>query len=169
MSAPAFNPQTEQLEFIAGDQPAVVQQGRAADPMGTGLVGNHSTVRLDKSALGHPLVRYKDHVLECDIYPLLGAAWDGASAGALEVILICPNCRHQLRVTSDKKAIEFAPGMPELDDAGQPIVRGTLSVEPFQCTWELDTTRDVKATVQSHGDNICRWRVGIDKNVARDA
>lgn len=167
-AAPAYNPHTEELDFIAGDRPAAVSQS-VVDPTG-GVISGSSTVRLDKAALGHPEIRYatptKDYVLEADVYPLLGAAMfeEAGDAGALEVILICPKCQHELRITSDRKAIEFTPGAPVFDAERGMIVRGTLSVERFQCTWEKDTA----SAVTGHGENLCRWRAVIDKNVARD-
>ena len=165
----AFNPQTEELVYVAGDKPVAVQNNlsaRSPDPRDVGLLGKSSTMRLDKAALGHPLIRYRDRVIEADVYPFLDGDNDpAADRQRLEVILICPCCENQLRVTSDRKAIEWAPGLPEIDDAGQVIVRGVISIEPFQCTWE----KDGKAAVTGHGENLCRWRVGIDKNIARDA
>lgn len=160
----AFNPQTEKLEFLAGDK--VVQERSYQDP--NGPLGGHQTVRLDKAAIGHPYVRYRDRVLELDVYPLLGDGTQEAGAPErLEVILICPRCQHELRITSDRKAIDYTPGAPVLEVEGsQPSwqVRGTISIERFQCTWESDT----RAAVTGHGENLCRWRVAIDKNIARD-
>jgi hypothetical protein len=170
MHATAYDPHTEELDFIAGDQPAAVKQRRRVDPT-TGAIDATSTVDLGKAALGHPEIRYstptKDYVLEADVYPLLGAAMfeGGASAERLEVILICPRCQHELRITSDRKAIEFKPGPPVIDPERGLITRGVLSVERFQCTWEKDTA---KAVTDRGGENLCRWRAVIDKNVARD-
>jgi hypothetical protein len=161
----AYNPQTEELFYVGGDRPAAVQNSLAArspDPRDAGLLGRSSTVRLDKAALGHPLIRYRDRVIEADVFPFLA---DGDET-RLEVILICPRCEHELRVTSDRKHIEWTPGAPEIDSAtGEAVVRGEISIEPFQCTWEKDT----KTPVTGHGENLCRWRVGIDKGIARDA
>jgi hypothetical protein len=168
-TAPAYNPETEALDYLAGDPPAAtVTQGDAAGfgPDGQSVIGRESTVHLDKAALGHPEVRYRDYVLEADVYPLLGAVDEDDAPGALEVILICPRCRHELRVTSDRKAIEYLPGPPVIDLAtGQAMLRGVLSIERFECTWEKDTS----VAVTGNTENLCRWRVAIDKNVARDA
>ena len=165
----AFNPQTEELFYVAGDKPVAVQNNHAArSPLAadSGLIGKSSTMRLDKAALGHPLVRYRDRVIEADVYPFLDGENDaGGDRQRLEVLLICPCCENQIRVTSDRKAIEWIPGQPEIDPAGQVVVRGILSIEPFTCPWEKDT----KAAVTGHGENLCRWRVGIDKGIARDA
>ena len=164
----AYNPQVEELVYVAGDQPVAVRQNYAArspDPLDAGLVGRSSTVRLDKAALGHPLVRWRDLVIECDVYPFLDGG-DGGDTSRLEVVLICPCCQNQLRVTSDRKAIEWIPGAPEVDpSSGEMVVRGTLSIAVFQCTWEKDKTRAVTGS----SENLCRWRVGIDKNKAIDA
>lgn len=154
----AYNPRTEELEFIAGD--AVVQQRGSMDR------GMTQTTRLDKAALGHPLIRYQAgphaRVIEADVYYM--PTDDGTGTPGLEVILICPCCEHELRVTSLHKAIEYTPA-PELDTAtGEVVIRGTISIAPFQCTWEKDT----KTAVTGHGENLCRWRVGIDKNIALD-
>lgn len=171
----AYNPQTEELFYVAGDKPVAVQQTnlhaqgmvRSPDARDAGLLGHQSSVRLDKAALGHPLIRYRDRVIEADVYPYLDGDNDASGdKQRLEVILICPCCEHELRVTSDRKSIEWIPGMPEIDaTTGQVVVRGLLSISPFQCTWEKDT----KTPVTGHGENLCRWRVGVDKGVARDA
>ena len=174
MNAPAYNPQSEELFYVAGDKPAAMQQSnlhqqgmvQSPDARDAGLLGHQSSMRLDKAALGHPLIRYRDRVIEADVYPYLDGENDPGDQQRLEVILICPCCEHELRVTSDKKAIEWIPGQPEIDPStGQVIVRGLISIEPFMCTWEKDT----KAAVTGHGENLCRWRVGVAKGIARDA
>lgn len=158
-----YDPQTEDLTFLAGD--AVVHQAASADPWGSGVIGRSSTVQLEKAALGHPYIRYRDMLIEADVYPQLGSA-EADDGVKLEVILICPRCRNQLRVRSERKAIEWIPGAPEIDPhSHEAVVRGVLSIEKFQCTWELDSS----ANVTGKGENLCRWRVVVDKNVARDA
>lgn len=171
MNAPAFNPQTEELFYVAGDKPAAVQQGLARSPssLDRGLIGHQSSVRLDKAALGHPFIRYRDRVIEADVYPFLDGENDDGDQQRLEVLLVCPLCEHELRVTSDRKAIDWSPSAPEIDPATQQaVVRGVISIQRFQCTWEKDIHRDAKAQVHSHGDNVCRWRVEVDKGIARD-
>lgn len=130
----AFDPEREELEFLAGDQPLPEK----------GLV---STTDLTQTAKAHPMIRYKDRVIEADLYEM---------GGQLMVHLLCPRCRHALKISSERKHMEWD--------------RESLSVEPFTCTWELG--RDTSGTDGDHiafGLGLCGWRVAIDKNVARDA
>jgi hypothetical protein len=110
----------------------------------------------DAPPLGKANVQYHgragDFVLECDVYP-------GEQTGTFVVVLYCPKCStpkapHTLKITSDRKHIEF--------DA----VTRKLSVEPFECTWELPEAANRRI---AFGAGLCRWRVGISNNVARDA
>ena len=41
-----------------------------------------------------------------------------------------------------------------------------LSVEPFECTWEMGERQGERI---HFGLSLCRWRVGIQNNVAKDA
>lgn len=121
-----------------------------AGDMDTGL---SSTIALS-SGKREVIVVYKDFVLTCDVYALPGQP--------IEVHLICPRCRKALRVTSERKTIDFDPS------AGDPKKGGRLSIEPFQCTWELGGDKHVPGLVGG-GISLCRWTAGIDDNVARDA
>jgi hypothetical protein len=144
----AYNPRLEQLYHVAGDAP---------DPLdGQRRGGVASTMQLTKTALGNPFIRYKDVVIEADVY----AQPDGK--GYL-VHLICPKCRHALRVTSEMKAIEF-----ELPSARHP--RGVLSIEPMRCPWEQGRgTDETAADRMEFGTGMCNWTAAIDRNVAKDA
>jgi hypothetical protein len=136
----AHNPQTEELIHLAGDAP---------DPDGSELRGRQSTMRLTKTALGRPAVRYEhgvqSFVLDCDVYEMPGAG--------LMVHLICPRCRHALRLTSERHVIEY--------DARD----GLLSVQRLACVWELEGDG---AVAEHFGTSLCRWTAAIDRNVARD-
>lgn len=136
------------------------------DPTGTGQVGRAATIHLDRHPLARTMVRWKDMLLEVDLYPLA----DADAAGALEILIFCPRCRHQLRIDSRRKAVEFdlhkTPAW--VTDAGlalATVVQGTISIEPFSCTWELEDGHGRK----DFGMSLCRWSVAIDGNVARDA
>lgn len=108
--------------------------------------GMGSTARLTKSAIGHPEIRYKgkqgDFVMTADVY---------RTDGKLLVHLICPKCRHALHVREAAKKMAYS----EADG---------LSIEAFECSWELDGD-----TGRLFGLALCRCRLAIDKNVARDA
>lgn len=166
-SLAAFDPDREELVPMQGDPQDVhasdvYQQGQGLDPGGSGMVGMASQMNLQKTALGHPLIRYKDIVLEADVYAEPG--------GGLIVNLYCPRCRHSLTIRSEHKAVEFEP-QTHLDKAtGRRVKRGKISVEPFRCTWE--NGRDTDATGADRmqfGLGLCNWTVAIDNNVARDA
>ncbi len=124
---PAHNPQREDLYHIAGDP----EHGVA------------STMRLTRTALGHPQVRYKDRVMELDVYEI---------HGRLMVHLLCPRCANALKITDDRKQMEY--------DARANVI----SIEAFRCTWELDPERRME-----FGVGMCNLTIGITKNVARDA
>lgn len=157
------------------------------DPSGTGQRGMTVGHDLVKSALGHPIVIWIPaagtiRLLEIDVF---------TPPGAPSYLLIkCPYCNHdvdksekegtQLRIMEGAKAWEYDPlrappmypGWSEQDvmealvERGIDIKRGgTLSVEPFSCTWE--ETPDLR---RGFGLQRCPWQnIKIDKNVARPA
>jgi hypothetical protein len=101
--------------------------------------------------------RFGEFVLEVDVFP--------HEKGVMAHIY-CPVCStaekpHNLQITPDKKKIEWDK------DRG-------LSVEPFACSWEMPTAgAHQKASGQSNiivkADTMCRWKVVIENNRARDA
>jgi hypothetical protein len=109
--------------------------------------GVASTADLTKTAIGHPEVRYYgrhgDFVLTVDVYRM--------PDGQLLAHLICPRCRKALHIRQAAKSMEYS-------------ATDGLSIEPFECTWELDGDEG-----RQFGMALCRWRVGITRNVARDA
>ena len=124
------------------------------DPTGhdPNMVGYRSSVLLDKSKI--PIqVRYKDFLLEVDLYL-------NGEGNPDKVLLLCPQCRNQLQITSERKAISFEPNA--LKEFG-----GRLNIEPFKCTWEKDSSKDGRR--MEFGLGLCGWRVAIDNNVAKDA
>lgn len=143
--------------------------GKDPDPTGSGLVGQSSQISLERAVIGRTLVKAEEGgqtvLLEVDVYPL-------ASGNGLELLVLCPRCRHQIRITSERKEISYelerTPAwVTEMAlQLEQPILAvGELSVEPFGCTWELDDGHGRKR----FGNSLCGWRVGIDRNVARRA
>ncbi len=139
---PLYDEKREELVHLAGDVPDYAS--------GT-VRGYQSTLNLSKHPdVRHPQVRYKDFVIECDVYQYPDAP--------LEVVLICPMCKNTLKVSAANKDVEWEPNQ-------HPTAGGRLSIEPFGCTWEADPTgRRIE-----FGLGMCTWRVGISNNVARDA
>ena len=115
------------------------------------------------------LVYYRamDCWLTVDVYALPGEP--------VHIHLICPKCHHALRVQQKEKHIEVdlkaqSPLMrtilasPPADWTPDDLVYlrakgewGDLSVEPFQCTWEIDRGQ------------LCRWKAAIDRNIVKEA
>ena len=121
-----------------------------AGDMDTGIT---STFQIDRNKR-EVIVTYKEYVLTVDIYQIPGEP--------TKVHLICPRCHHALSISAERKAIDFDP------KAGDPKLGGRLSIEPFQCTWELPDAGEHKAGLKSGGLTLCKWKAGIENNVARD-
>ena len=152
------------VQEMLGTEDRVVRPGRsrrelvqlagdAPDPTGqSSFRGAQSTHRLN-AAKEEVEVVYKDFLLTVDVYRHEGAP--------IQVHLICPRCRHASRITGDRKAIDFDP--TRNTQAG-----GLLSIEPFECTWELTDDKHTPGLIGG-GINLCKLRLGITNNVARDA
>jgi hypothetical protein len=142
-----YNPRTEQLETLVDD---VLERQDAGGPGAGGLSAGYD---IRQTALAHPLVRYSgkfgEFVLTTDLYP--------DPEGGMMLHLYCPVCStpekpHNLRISSSRKKMEYDKN------------RG-ISVETFACTWELPEADTRK---MEFGMGLCRWRVIIENNVARD-
>lgn len=110
-------------------------------------------------------------LLTVDVYAIPGEP--------LKVHLLCPRCKNHLTIPGEKKAIEWEPRAenpraraivalgvpPHIQNMAK---LGKLSIEPFECTWELDAKARVGASEFS-GGNLCRWRAAIDNNMVKDA
>jgi hypothetical protein len=116
------------------------------------------------------VVVYGDQFLTVDVYAIPGEP--------LVAHIICPRCRKQSRIPGDRKAIDFDPSAvnpmrttilatqsPDLMAAGG---IGRLSIEPFECAWEMGDDRHVAGALHS-GVSLCRLRIGITNNRAMDA
>ncbi len=83
-----------------------------------------------------------------------------------QVHLICPKCRQQLRITSDRKTIAWEPirGNPD---------GGKLEIEPFMCTWEMPEAAAHAPGILAGGLTLCQWKGVIEhkhgRNLVRDA
>ena len=146
------DPHVRQSLGTSRERELVQLAGDAPDPMGTGMRGQQTTYHLNRSAIAHPLVEYHpgraDYaLLECDVY---------ANPGEPVIVhLICPRCRNTLTINGAHKRIE--------------IEGNVLSVEPFGCTWEKPEAGPHVPGLVGGGLSLCRWRVAIDRNVAKDA
>jgi len=139
------------IEQPSGKRELVQIAGDAPDPSGiSDRIGATSTLRMSDTALCHPIITYKDFVLTADVYQ--------TPSEPMFIHLICPKCTNTLTISAARKHIE-------LDVKAGPKGQGLVSVEPFQCTWEVD---GAKRRV-GFGLGLCRWKVAIDKNVAKDA
>lgn len=141
---PLYDPAKETTYHIAGDPPEHYQyhgglrDGQFNDPRGAA-----SDILFDKLAAAHPQIRWRDRLLTCDLYE---------AANELTLVLICPKCLNQLRISSKQKHIDWDPE------------RG-ISIERFMCTWEA-ASNDRPA--QHFGMSLCRWSVVVENGIAKD-
>ncbi len=151
-------PQHASMVQLAGDAP---------DPTGmTSHRGISATTRLD-GGKHETLVlfrgRHGDFVMTVDVYAIPNEP--------LQVHFICPRCHKQGRITQDAKAIDWSPTenrVLDLPDGQKTRTNGILSVEPFQCTWELGS-EEHKTGIRAGGLTLCGQKLAIDHNVAREA
>lgn len=124
---------------------------------GTSFGYNAQTGRLAVEMV-HYKGKFGEFVLEVDIFP---------HEKGVMAHLYCPVCStaekpHNLRITSERKQIAWDK------DRG-------LSVSNFACTWELPEAgahqelADTQRSIIMKTENLCRWQVVIEDNVARDA
>lgn len=107
--------------------------------------GIANNISLTDSAFAKPQIRYKgrygDYIMSCELYKM---------GNEISLNFICPKCHHSGWIKSSKKQMLWDPN------------KG-LSVEPFECTWELDERRI------EFGIGLCRFKAAIDNNRAKDA
>lgn len=146
--------------------------GDAPDPTGT---TNHrgalSTMRLT-GGKQEIIVVHKDVFLTVDVYALPGEP--------MKIHLLCPRCHKHLTIPGYRKAILFEPGernpqRSTIVASGRPELvsmadLGRLSVEQFECTWEIGDVKHVSSGIRGvhTGASLCRLRLVIDNNVARE-
>jgi hypothetical protein len=156
-----MNPQTR--------RPMVQLAGDAPDPTGMSRNrGMQSTHRLDADKI-EVLVRYRGRVgdfdMTVDVYALPGTP--------PELHIICPKCRNKSRITAERKKIEFDANDTRpytfVDGSRMPTNGGSLSVEPFECGWEMPDAGAHTPGIRAGGITLCRMRMAIDHSVAKDA
>lgn len=151
----------------------------ARDPV-TGRSVAEQTVHLDSKAIGHPKILYRAkasgraYVITADVYKFQGEP--------MKIHIMCPLCgergvENALTINEGHKHIEYDANAPlsmmlpnEQGETTLMDMGGTLSVERIGCTWEEKITAEVsRATGTLQGTNLCRWRVVIENNIAKDA
>lgn len=132
--------------------------------------GISQTYRLNANKI-EVMVLFKDPAkfLTVDVYQAPGEP--------LMVHLICPKCHKPSRITAARKRIEFDASAPNpvyqavLSEAGPDLASlardGKLSIERFECAWEVGTDKHVQSALHT-GVSLCRQRLVIDDNRAKE-
>lgn len=126
--------------------------------------GLRSTVQLS-SGKHEVVVVYQDLLMTVDVYAVPGEP--------LKLHLYCPRCHKHSTVPGERKAIDFEPSAPNpqwarVRELGIESPMGRLSVETFECPWEIGDAQHVQGGLHT-GVNLCRLRIAIDNNRAKDA
>src|SRR5271154_4496212 len=157
---------------------------RRADPAGSAMQGVAPGYDLTKGAIGHPMVLYRMgdqvRILELDAYML-------PDQPTFEFYVRCPLCSArghidtQLHIIQNvHKTTEYDPQVEpplwpgwsreqmhaaylEMKGNLPPGMGGTISIEPFKCTFE-----ETPELQRKFGLSRCTWHGAIDKNIARD-
>ena len=129
---PAYDPASEEIFHVAGDKDTGIST--TAD-----MTAGSIKVQLRYKG------RFGDYVSTVDVYHIPGVE--------TSVIMICPKCRHSLRMTSARKDVAWDP------DKG-------IYISQSECTWEQDA-RDGER--MDFGLYLCRFRFEIAGSEIRDA
>lgn len=157
----------EEMEVLGGDYArdpsgvGAIKQGVMSDPMGERGKGLAS-----QTNFGHgkttTVIRYKDKLIEADVYALPNTP--------VHVVIMCPRCGNASTIKGERKAIDWRPHAPQ--KIGELVNAGIISIEPFECSWELPDAgqHNARNTRQISGfAPLCRLKLAVDKNVAKDA
>ena len=128
-----------------------------------------STTRLS-AGKEEVIVLFGDQVMTVDVYAIPGEP--------IKVHLYCPRCHKLLTVAQDRKAIDYDRAAPGLGagrlrglgvppEVWHPAALGRLSIEAFECTWEIEDAPHVPGALHL-GASLCRQRLVIEGNIARD-
>jgi len=108
-------------------------KGDVADPRGTDKKGVAVGLDLSRTAAAHPMIRFGSVVSEVDLF---------AEDDELMILMWCPRCKNQNRISSKKKRILWD---------GARAKGSKVSIDPFSCTWPG-----------------CSLRIRVDDNLARE-
>ena len=156
------DPRVRAMLSSDGASPAAPVVQLAGDPQ-TGLTSTHYLTRGKQEVV----VIFRDLFMTLDVYSIPGEP--------VRVHLICPRCHKASSISAARKAIDYDPlaqnpQSRRLLASGQPDLArsllGQISIEPFECTWEIG---DDKAAKGLHtGASLCRQRLVIDNNLAKE-
>jgi hypothetical protein len=170
LSIPLGDPRVQRMLSLDSGKSIVQIAGDAPDPTGiTAHRGALSTTRLT-AGKEEVIVVFGDLLMTVDIYAIAGEP--------TKVHLYCPRCHKLLTVSQERKAIEYdaaapnpacarvrAMGVPP--QVWQQAAQGRLSIEAFSCPWEVGDAPHVAGALHT-GVSLCRQRLVIDNNLARD-
>lgn len=141
MSRESYNPNKEEIYTIKEDvsMPGVHK--------GQTVSGVSSSLNFTKTALGHPKVRYKDRIMEMDVYR--------SGEGGYLIHSYCPSCQNAVSIKSENKKIDYDP------------ITNNLNIEAFECPWEKSD--ELLGSSRKFGFSLCRLKIAIDNNIAKDA
>lgn len=157
----------EEMQVLGGDYAQnpygdrSVRQGVMRDPAGERGAGLASQTNFDHNKVT-TVIRYGDRLIEADVYALKGAP--------VHVVILCPRCGNASTIRGEKKAIDWRPHAPE--KLGELVNCGKISIEPFECAWELPEAgrHNQRNTSQIIGTApLCRLKLGVTNNIAKDA
>lgn len=191
LSVDLSDPRVQQMlggpsQLSTGKREVVQLAGDAPDPTGlTSHTGLQSTHRLT-GGKQEVVVVYGDLLMTLDVYALPGEP--------MRVQIICPRCHKHSTIRGDAKKIEYEPksmnpmrthilgaarstalNAPEMTrDVRMCLAElvsiadfGRLSVEPFECAWEIGDERHVPGALHT-GASLCRLKLVIENNRARE-
>jgi len=157
--------------LASGKREVVQLAGDAPDPTGltdhTGLQSTHSLTAGKQEVV----VVFGDLLLTLDVYALPGEP--------MRVQIICPRCHKHSTIRGDRKKIEYEarslnPQARRIHLLASSVAElaaismfGRLSVEPFECAWELGDAKHVPGALHT-GASLCRLRLVIEDNRARE-
>lgn len=173
--------------LASGKREVVQLAGDAPDPTGlTNQTGLQSTHRLT-GGKQEVVVVYGDLLMTLDVYALPGEP--------TRVQIICPRCHKHSTIRGDQKKIEYdakainpmrerilwmarstglTPGQDLFSKERMELAAlvsvarfGRLSIEPFECAWEIGDAKHVPGALHT-GASLCRLRLVIDNNRARE-
>lgn len=179
LSVDLSDPRVQQMlggpsQLSTGKREVVQLAGDAPDPTGlTSHTGLQSTHRLT-GGKQEVVVVYGDLLMTLDVYALPGEP--------MRVQIICPRCHKHSTIRGDQKKIEYEPkemnpraalvramaGYSK-EELGLVAVAqfGRLSVEPFECAWEIGDDKHVPGALHT-GASLCRLKLVIENNRARE-